>query len=67
MAHTSWLVTAWVTLLVGLGGRGAQGPEGPRSLLDSGNQANTKHHMDMFWGAMVEAAKLGKATALGRS
>lgn len=43
------------------------GPRGPRSLLDSGNQANTKHHMDMFWGAMVEAAKLGKATALGRS
>lgn len=58
------VVTAWVTLLIGLGGSGARGPGNPMSLLGSGNQANTKNHLDTFWGAKAEAPKLREATAL---
>lgn len=32
--------------------------------MGSGNQANTKNHLDMFWGAMAKAPKLRKATEL---
>lgn len=63
MTHTSLFVTALVTVDV-TGWWWHTDLWSLISLMDSGNHADTRNHMETFWGAAVEGPTLRKAAAL---